>query len=87
MTAIEDETNLRSINFASQVDSLDYSSKRRQLVCSNSNLEGDLWDGCINIINLSGDVEGPELSVSSKAGCSSAKFVGFEHENVSMTLP
>ena len=86
MAAILDENRLRSIIFPSQVDSLDYSPKRGQLVCSNSNLEGDLWDGSINIVNLAGDAENPELSVRSKAGCSSAKFVGFEHENVSITL-
>ncbi len=82
MAALVDEDLFRSINFTSQLDSLDYSSKRGQLVCSNSNLEGDIWDGSINIINMASETENPELTVNSKAGCSSAKFVGSNHENV-----
>ena len=82
MATLVDENRLRCINFTSQVDSLDYSPKRGQLVCSNSSLEGDIWDGSINIINLSSEAESTEMSVNSRAGCSSAKFVGSEHENV-----
>ena len=86
MAASIDYESFRTIKFTGQVDSLDYSMQKNQLLCSSSNLEGDMWDGSISIINLSSDVDSSELSVNNKAGCSSAKFIGPDHEYVRISL-